>query len=81
VSNPAGELLLRNHLMMAFATPVVAYPWPESDSLNRELAELVLAAERKSEGISRSNVGGGTPRRSGPCGSGWRASRRQSRAP
>ena len=49
---------LRNHLMMAFATPVVAYPWPDSDELNRELAELVLAEERRSDGVNRSNVGG-----------------------
>jgi uncharacterized protein (TIGR02466 family) len=52
------ELSLRNHLIMAFATPVVAYPWPESDALNQELAELVLAGERQSGGIGRSNVGG-----------------------
>jgi uncharacterized protein (TIGR02466 family) len=58
VTDAASEVQLRNHLMMAFATPVVAYPWPDSDELNRELAELVLADERKSDGVSRSNVGG-----------------------
>jgi uncharacterized protein (TIGR02466 family) len=58
VTDAASEVHLRSHLMMAFATPVVAYPWPDSDELNRELAELVLADERKSEGVSRSNVGG-----------------------
>jgi uncharacterized protein (TIGR02466 family) len=52
------ELQLRNHLMMAFATPVVAYPWPDSDPLNRELAELVLAAEGDAQAVGRSNVGG-----------------------
>ena len=58
MTDAASEVQLRNHLMMAFATPVVAYPWPDSDELNRELAELVLADERKSDGVSRSNVGG-----------------------
>jgi uncharacterized protein (TIGR02466 family) len=58
VTDAASEVHLRSHLMMAFATPVVAYPWRDSDELNRELAELVLADERKSEGVSRSNVGG-----------------------
>jgi uncharacterized protein (TIGR02466 family) len=57
-TEPAGELQLRNALMMAFATPVVAYPWPESDALNRELAALILADEKRSDGLSRSNVGG-----------------------
>ena len=59
MSDAPAELPLRNHLKMAFATPVVAYPWPDSDALNRELAEIVLAAERRSDHrISRSNVGG-----------------------
>jgi uncharacterized protein (TIGR02466 family) len=53
-----GELSLDKHLMMAFATPVVSYPWPDSEALNRELAAVILAAERKDDGITRSNVGG-----------------------
>jgi hypothetical protein len=44
--------------MMAFATPVVSYPWPGSEALNRDLAALILDAERRGGGISRSNVGG-----------------------
>jgi uncharacterized protein (TIGR02466 family) len=53
-----GELPLSKHLLMAFATPVVCYPWPESEPLNRGLADLILNAERKDDGITRSNVGG-----------------------
>ena len=54
----AAGLPLAQHLMMAFATPVVSYPWPDSEALNRELAALILDAERKDPGITRSNVGG-----------------------
>jgi uncharacterized protein (TIGR02466 family) len=32
--------------------------WPESDALNGALTDIVLAAEKKSSGITRSNVGG-----------------------
>lgn len=54
----SGELSLEKNLMMAFATPIVSYPWPDSDDLNRELAKIILAAEKKEDGITRSNVGG-----------------------
>lgn len=45
-------------MISAFATPIVNYRWPGSESLNHELAELILAAERADQGIERSNVGG-----------------------
>src|SRR5258708_31168419 len=41
---------------MAFGTPVVAYQWPESEDLNRDLKELILDAEARSAGVGRSNV-------------------------
>ena len=53
-----SELLLTDHMVMAFPTPVSTYPWPDSDALNAELREIILAAERKDAGITRSNVGG-----------------------
>ena len=43
---------------MAFGTPVIAHPWPDSDGLNKELAALILAKEAESDGMVRSNVGG-----------------------
>ncbi len=46
------------NMVMAFGTPVIAYPWPDSDALNKELAELILARESESEGMARSNFGG-----------------------
>jgi uncharacterized protein (TIGR02466 family) len=54
----SAELSLKDHMMLAFATPVVVYPWPDSDALNEQLRELILGAERKDAGITRSNVGG-----------------------
>jgi uncharacterized protein (TIGR02466 family) len=43
---------------MAFGTPVVAYQWPHSESLNEELRALILNAETRTAGMSRSNVRG-----------------------
>ena len=49
---------LRTHSTLAFGTPVIAYPWPDSDPLNTALGALILAKEKESAGLIRSNVGG-----------------------
>ena len=49
---------LRTHSTLAFGTPVIAYPWPDSDALNAALSALILAKEKESAGLIRSNVGG-----------------------
>jgi uncharacterized protein (TIGR02466 family) len=49
---------LRNRSTMAFGTPIIAYPWPDSDALNAALKALILAKEKESSGMTRSNVGG-----------------------
>jgi uncharacterized protein (TIGR02466 family) len=54
----AGAFDVRRHQVMAFGTPVIAYTWPESDGINHALEQLILAREQRSEGMSRSNVGG-----------------------
>src|SRR5215471_10512157 len=41
-----------------FGTPMIAYPWPESDNLNEALREVILVKEEESKGLVRSNVGG-----------------------
>ena len=43
---------------MIFGTPMIAYPWPESDCLNDALRGVILAKEKESKGLVRSNVGG-----------------------
>jgi uncharacterized protein (TIGR02466 family) len=43
---------------MAFGTPVVAYHWPDSEGLNKELRALILGTETRTTGMSRSNVKG-----------------------
>src|SRR5215831_18034306 len=58
MTGSTGEQPLQKHLVMAFGTPVLSYAWPDSDALNSALAGLVLAAQDKSGGITRSNVGG-----------------------
>lgn len=47
-------------LSMLFGTPFVSYEWPDSESLNRDLAELVLAKEADNTvgHGTRSNAGG-----------------------
>lgn len=47
-------------LSMVFATHLVVHDWPDSESLNAELQELVLGKEAADikNGITRSNAGG-----------------------
>jgi uncharacterized protein (TIGR02466 family) len=54
----AQDVDLGGHSAMIFGTPIVAYPWPDSDVLNGELGTLILEAEQRSDGMHRSNVGG-----------------------
>ena len=51
---------IRKSLSMVFATPLVVHDWPNSDSLNNDLKELVLGkeADDAKNGITRSNAGG-----------------------
>ena len=49
----------RENTAMAFATPLISYPWPDSEQLNQELKAESLATEKQSGGIVESNVGGG----------------------
>ena len=53
-----AEVRLKEHVAMAFGTPVVAYHWPDSEGLNKELRELILTAETQTAGRVRSNVKG-----------------------
>ena len=43
---------------MAFATPIVTYLWPDSDAVNGELRDLILAAEAKGPASQKNIVGG-----------------------
>ena len=49
---------LEDHLHWLFATPVITYRWPNSEQLNRELEELVLARESRDATTRYSNAGG-----------------------
>jgi len=42
----------------AFSTPILIRTWPDSGPFNAELQELVLARERESQGVVKSNLGG-----------------------
>ena len=49
---------LAGHMAMAFGTPIVAFQWPDSDRLNKELAQIILGKEKENAGVTRSNVNG-----------------------
>jgi uncharacterized protein (TIGR02466 family) len=57
---PAGEeklaISLKGKMASAFITPIVAYPWPDSEGFNAALRALILAREKETEGLRRSNV-------------------------
>lgn len=55
---PSLEQAIASSVVSVFATPLVNHLWPDSDALNRELAELVLRVSSSHPGIQRSNVGG-----------------------
>jgi len=60
VDESAEKVDVRQSLTTLFGTPFVSYEWPESEKLNQELTELILAkesADDKGRGI-RSNAGG-----------------------
>lgn len=53
------EIALRKHWVNAFATPIITYPWADSEELNAALKALILEREAGGEkGVERSNVGG-----------------------
>jgi uncharacterized protein (TIGR02466 family) len=53
-----AQLDIGKHLAGAFPTPIVSYPWADSESINEDLIALILNKEGESEGIARSNIGG-----------------------
>lgn len=55
---PLAPADLQRYTTLAFATPVIAYPWPDRDAMNAELRTVILAAEARDGGVKRSNVGG-----------------------
>ena len=47
-------------VLQLFASPFASHSWPDSDELNKELRQRILAYEREhpARGISKSNIGG-----------------------
>lgn len=56
--DPSVASSLRRFTIMTFATPVLSYQWPDSDALNNELRAVILDAEKRKPGLTKSNVGG-----------------------
>lgn len=53
-----GQIDIGKRCAAAFSTPIVSYPWPDSEAVNEELKAEILHREEHSEGINRSNIGG-----------------------
>ncbi len=53
-----ASLPQRGDVVYAFSTPILMRSLPDSARLNAELQELVLAKERESKGVTKSNSGG-----------------------
>jgi uncharacterized protein (TIGR02466 family) len=49
---------LRRRFRLAYATPIIAWPWPDSQKLNAALRETILAAEKRTPTVENNLVGG-----------------------
>jgi len=61
--NGAGDIeipaaALRRRITTAYATPIVGWPWPNSDGVNDSLAKAILAAEKRAPTAENNMVGG-----------------------
>jgi uncharacterized protein (TIGR02466 family) len=54
---------LRRRFRLAYATPVLAWPWPDSEKLNDPLATAILAAEKRTPSVANNIVGGWSSRK------------------
>ena len=55
----ANKITLANNIHWAFATPIIAFQWPDSDALNDELTALILDREKQDQSkVQLSNAGG-----------------------
>jgi uncharacterized protein (TIGR02466 family) len=52
------SVLQKEHVAMAFGTPISSYLWADSDIINAELRTLILQKEKADPGLTKSNVGG-----------------------
>jgi uncharacterized protein (TIGR02466 family) len=46
------------HMQLLFGTPMLSMLWPDSEELNRQLADLALELERTQPSVRQSNQGG-----------------------
>ena len=53
-----NSVLQKEHVAITFGTPVSSYLWPNSDTLNASLKNVILQKEKADQGMKRSNVGG-----------------------
>jgi uncharacterized protein (TIGR02466 family) len=56
--NIPNTVLQREHVTLAFGTPLSTYLWPDSETLNAALSYLILEKEKADQGVQLSNVGG-----------------------
>jgi uncharacterized protein (TIGR02466 family) len=54
----AHSVLQKEHVAMAFGSPISSYLWVDSDAINTELVNVILQKEKADQGLMKSNVGG-----------------------
>ena len=53
------DLAIKKHWVNAFPTPIVTYPWPDSEALNADLRALIVDREARPDGgAARGHPGG-----------------------
>ena len=55
---PNDTSILAGNTLLAFATPVVSYAWPDTDAMNTALAKEIRRRAASERGIVRANAGG-----------------------
>lgn len=58
-----SDAALRRHFRMAYATPVLALPWPDSQKLNDAFATAILTEEKRAPSVQNNIVGGWSSRK------------------
>jgi hypothetical protein len=53
--NIPNTVLQKEHVTLAFGTPLSTYLWPNSEALNAALAYLILQKEKAERGVTSSN--------------------------
>ncbi len=52
-----SEQSITNHMLPAFASPIVNYHWSDTEKLNQSLMDVILSMQGQTGGVTKSNIG------------------------